>query len=234
MPAGTYALTAVATDNAARRRRRRGVGHRDPRTAAAAPLSRRLGARRYRRGAVAGDATLPSGTFTRDGAGADVWGTADAFHYAYRTLNGDGTIVARVTSIQNVHAWIKAGVMIRESLSPSRRRRSCWRLAVQGRAVPAPDQRGNDQRQHAGSSRPRRAGSSWSDRQPLQRLRVGRRRDLDAGRHDTIAMGATVSSAWRSRATPPARGHLHVRQRQSSSRLGGSQAIGSSSGRRTA
>ena len=53
------------------------------------------------------------------GAGADVWGTADAFHYAYRTLTGDGSIVARVTSIQNVHAWTKAGVMIRNSLSPS-------------------------------------------------------------------------------------------------------------------
>ena len=53
------------------------------------------------------------------GAGADVWGTADAFHYAYRTLDGDGTIVARVASIQNVHAWTKAGVMIGNSLSPS-------------------------------------------------------------------------------------------------------------------
>ena len=54
-----------------------------------------------------------------DGAGADVWGTADAFHYAYRALDGDGSIVARVTSIEAVHAWTKAGVMIRNSLSPS-------------------------------------------------------------------------------------------------------------------
>src|SRR5205823_12985555 len=49
----------------------------------------------------------------------DVWGTADALHYAYRTLDGDGTIVARVASIQYVNAWTKAGVMIRNSLSPS-------------------------------------------------------------------------------------------------------------------
>jgi hypothetical protein len=48
-----------------------------------------------------------------------VWGTADAFHYAYRTLDGDGTIVARVSSIQLVNNWTKAGVMIRNSLSPS-------------------------------------------------------------------------------------------------------------------
>jgi regulation of enolase protein 1 (concanavalin A-like superfamily) len=48
-----------------------------------------------------------------------VWGTADAFHYAYRALDGDGSIVARVTSVEAVHAWTKAGVMIRNSLSPS-------------------------------------------------------------------------------------------------------------------
>src|SRR4051812_2990284 len=69
-------------------------------------------------GAV-GNASLLNGTFTLAGAGADVWGTADAFHYAYRTLNGDGSIVARVASIQNVNSWTKAGVMIRNSLSAS-------------------------------------------------------------------------------------------------------------------
>ena len=37
---------------------------------------------------------------------------------AYTTLNGDGTIVARVATIENVHAWTKAGIMIRNSLSP--------------------------------------------------------------------------------------------------------------------
>jgi regulation of enolase protein 1 (concanavalin A-like superfamily) len=53
------------------------------------------------------------------GSGTDVWGTADAFHYAYRALTGDGTIVARVASVQqNVNAWVKAGVMIRETLDP--------------------------------------------------------------------------------------------------------------------
>ena len=53
------------------------------------------------------------------GAGADVWGTADAFHFAYEPLSGDGTIVARVATLQNVHAWVKAGVMIRATASPS-------------------------------------------------------------------------------------------------------------------
>ncbi|HEY2431716.1 MAG TPA: hypothetical protein VGI12_03510, partial [Vicinamibacterales bacterium] len=67
---------------------------------------------------VAGSGGATDTTFTVTGAGADVWGTADAVHYVYRTLEGDGTIVARVASIQLVNNWTKAGVMIRNSLSP--------------------------------------------------------------------------------------------------------------------
>ncbi len=65
-----------------------------------------------------GDATYDSGTqtFTVKGAGADVWGTADALQYAYTSLTGDGTIVARVISTTNNAPWVKAGVMIRASL----------------------------------------------------------------------------------------------------------------------
>jgi phosphatidylserine/phosphatidylglycerophosphate/cardiolipin synthase-like enzyme len=66
-----------------------------------------------------GSASFSNDTYSVAGAGADVWGTWDAFHYAYRTLDGDGTIVARVATVQNVNAWTKAGVMIRNSLSPS-------------------------------------------------------------------------------------------------------------------
>jgi regulation of enolase protein 1 (concanavalin A-like superfamily) len=70
---------------------------------------------------IAGDATFDAatGAFTIAGAGADVWGNADAFHYTWRTWSGDGTIVARVASVQNVAAWVKAGVMIRGSTDPS-------------------------------------------------------------------------------------------------------------------
>jgi phosphatidylserine/phosphatidylglycerophosphate/cardiolipin synthase-like enzyme/regulation of enolase protein 1 (concanavalin A-like superfamily) len=69
----------------------------------------------------AGDATYDSSssTFTVKGAGADVWGTADALQYAYTTLTGDGSIVARVVSTSNTAAWVKAGVMIRASLDAS-------------------------------------------------------------------------------------------------------------------
>ncbi|UCE47773.1 MAG: discoidin domain-containing protein, partial [Phycisphaerales bacterium] len=60
----------------------------------------------------------PVGTFTMTGSGTDIWGTADEFHFAYKTLTGQGSIIARVESIDNTDPWAKAGVMIRESLDP--------------------------------------------------------------------------------------------------------------------
>jgi regulation of enolase protein 1 (concanavalin A-like superfamily) len=65
----------------------------------------------------AGTASASGGTFTVSGAGADIWGSADAFRFAYRQLAADGTIVARVATVQNVNAWTKGGVMIRQSLT---------------------------------------------------------------------------------------------------------------------
>jgi len=50
------------------------------------------------------------------GAGADIWNQSDEFHYAYKTLAGAGSIVAKVESVDNTNAWAKAGVMIRETL----------------------------------------------------------------------------------------------------------------------
>jgi len=58
----------------------------------------------------------PAGTFTMTGSGTDIWNNADEFHYAYKTLTGAGSIVARVQSVSNTNTWAKAGVMIRETL----------------------------------------------------------------------------------------------------------------------
>ncbi len=68
---------------------------------------------------VAGDATYDAATatFAVKGAGADVWGTADALHFASTTLTGDGSIIARVVSTSSTHPWVKAGVMVRASLT---------------------------------------------------------------------------------------------------------------------
>jgi len=62
-----------------------------------------------------------AGTWTVAGGGADIWGTADAFHYVYLPLAGDGWIFAQVTSVSPTDVWAKAGVMIRETLDANSR-----------------------------------------------------------------------------------------------------------------
>jgi hypothetical protein len=59
-----------------------------------------------------------TGTYTVGGSGTDIWGNSDQFTYAYKALQGDGALIARVTSIgPGANTWAKAGVMIRESLA---------------------------------------------------------------------------------------------------------------------
>ncbi len=60
----------------------------------------------------------PVGTYTMTASGTDITGTADEFHFAYKTLTGSGSIVARIDSMENTNQWAKAGVMIRETLDP--------------------------------------------------------------------------------------------------------------------
>ena len=64
----------------------------------------------------------PAGTYTMTASGADIWAVngveADEFHYAFKTLTGAGSIVARVESVGNTNVWAKAGVMIRQTLDP--------------------------------------------------------------------------------------------------------------------
>ena len=63
----------------------------------------------------------PVGTYTMTGSGADIWNDSDQFHYAFKTLTGPGSIVAKVESISNTDPWAKAGVMIRETLDADSR-----------------------------------------------------------------------------------------------------------------
>ena len=58
----------------------------------------------------------PSGTFTIDAGGSDIWGTSDKFHFVYQQVSGDVDVVARVDSITQADQWSKSGVMIRASL----------------------------------------------------------------------------------------------------------------------
>jgi RHS repeat-associated protein len=61
-----------------------------------------------------GSATYSHGIFTLKAAGASIGGTADGLHFVYRPLSGDGSIVARVSTLQGPAS---AGVMIREGLT---------------------------------------------------------------------------------------------------------------------
>ena len=66
---------------------------------------------------IAGSATYSGGVFTVKGAGNNMTGTADGMHFLYQPLTGDGSIVARLASVQGT--VITAAAMIRGSLDPS-------------------------------------------------------------------------------------------------------------------
>ncbi len=64
---------------------------------------------------LTGSSSYSGSTFTVAGAGANIWGTADAFQYASQPVSGDGTIIARVASQSGGATTAKACVMVRES-----------------------------------------------------------------------------------------------------------------------
>jgi len=64
------------------------------------------------------EVTETGGKMTLTGSGADIWNNSDEFTYAYKTLTGDGSLIARVVSNgTGTQAWAKGGVMIRDSLN---------------------------------------------------------------------------------------------------------------------
>jgi len=58
----------------------------------------------------------PVGTYTMTASGVDIWGPSDEFHYAFKTLTGPGSIIAKVESLDSTNGFAKAGVMIRDTL----------------------------------------------------------------------------------------------------------------------
>lgn len=67
---------------------------------------------------VAGSYSLFSGVHTVKGSGSTISGTADSFHFAYQTITGDCTLTALVESQEDTHGYARAGVMIRDGLTP--------------------------------------------------------------------------------------------------------------------
>ena len=75
---------------------------------------------RYRGQRAGGSVTVDedAGTYTIVGAGGDIWGTADQFQYAHKTLVGDGSMILKVDNLVHTDPWTKAGIMIRQTLDP--------------------------------------------------------------------------------------------------------------------
>ncbi len=68
--------------------------------------------------AATGSAVQVSGnSWSIDASGNDIWNSSDEFHYVYRTLTGNGQIIAKVESLELTNSWAKSGVMIRETLN---------------------------------------------------------------------------------------------------------------------
>jgi regulation of enolase protein 1 (concanavalin A-like superfamily) len=71
---------------------------------------------------AAGSSVIDGSTFTVRGSGADIWGTADELHLVSQSYaqddEADFELTARVTGVENVDQWTKAGIMVRTSLDP--------------------------------------------------------------------------------------------------------------------
>jgi hypothetical protein len=50
--------------------------------------------------------------------GVDIWEKSDQFHFVHKPITGDFDIAVRVEAFTPAHLYSKAGLMVRESLSP--------------------------------------------------------------------------------------------------------------------
>jgi len=60
----------------------------------------------------------PVGTYTMTARSDNIADPSDSFHYVYKQLSGPGSIVVKVESVTETSTSAKAGVMIRETLTP--------------------------------------------------------------------------------------------------------------------
>ena len=109
--AGSYTLTARATDNAGATTTSAG------RTITVSGFPTGWTAADVGSPAIAGSTTYSNGAFTIRAGGEDIWGMSDEFRYVYRAISGDFDVVARVLSLEEAHPWSKAGIMIRATLA---------------------------------------------------------------------------------------------------------------------
>jgi regulation of enolase protein 1 (concanavalin A-like superfamily) len=83
---------------------------------------------------IAGDAQSSADTMTVRGAGSDIGGTSDQFHFAYQNISGDVDVRVRVANLLDVNPGAKAGLMIRDSLTANAKHGFIFLSAEQGLA----------------------------------------------------------------------------------------------------
>ncbi len=67
---------------------------------------------------IPGEASESGGTYTLEVGGTDLIGAIDGGQFAFQAISGDGRITARITGVENTASTAKAGLMIRDTLSP--------------------------------------------------------------------------------------------------------------------
>lgn len=63
----------------------------------------------------------PEGTLNVSGSGADIWGGEDEFHFVYKEVTGNVSLVVHVDSLVNTNGFAKAGLMVRDTLESDAR-----------------------------------------------------------------------------------------------------------------
>jgi len=71
-------------------------------------------------GALAGGQKINKpDSFTVWGGGADIWGQTDQFRFIYQNRDDDFELSVKIVSLEDVHDYAKAGLMVRTSLNPA-------------------------------------------------------------------------------------------------------------------
>ncbi len=72
-----------------------------------------------------GNQSMVTGNFSEsqnqiniNSSGMDIWNTADDFYFVYQVVCDDFQVTTRMESMENSGTWAKAGLMVRESLTP--------------------------------------------------------------------------------------------------------------------
>jgi hypothetical protein len=124
------------------------------------------------RGDIVSFGETAPGRLALSGTGTDIWVDGDQFRYAYKRLDGDGAIVAKVESLERTDFWAKAGVMIRESLDPG---------AAHAFMLVTPDGMRAFQNRTAAYSMTGHSAHSWSAMQMPSWIKLERKGDRFTG-----------------------------------------------------